>query len=316
MNRGSQYEPIAARLAAAPIGGYAAAGPPATEPTALASIALLAANETDAALKAGRWLVGLQAHRGSLGIMPDQGEPSWPTAWAVIAWHWLRLKLESVEFDRPISAAVTWLVGERGTTQPRHPTIGHDTTLSGWPWVHSTHSWLEPTALSVLALKHLGHWDDDRVREGVQLILDRQLPEGGCNYGNTVTLGQATLPHAQPTALALLALHGEPSDPRRQQSLNFLHREWPRVRGLASRCFSILALAAHGIAEPDVSERLDQELSVAEPDLGAYRAALVVLASMASEAPILQPRTRTAANVSPYAGMPSPVVPDQARRYP
>ena len=41
------------------------------------------------------------------------------------------------------------------------------------------------------------------------LLLDRQLPSGGCNYGNTSVLGQMLRPHVQPTCVALLALAKE-----------------------------------------------------------------------------------------------------------
>ena len=34
--------------------------------------------------------------------------------------------------------------------------LGHDSTLIGWPWVEGTHSWIEPTAWAVLALKSVG----------------------------------------------------------------------------------------------------------------------------------------------------------------
>ena len=44
---------------------------------------------------------------------------------------------------------------------------------------------------------------------GSAVLLDRQLPGGGLNYGNTYVLGQLMRPHVQPTGIALLALAGE-----------------------------------------------------------------------------------------------------------
>ena len=81
--------------------------------------------------------------------------------------------------------------------------------LVGWPWAEGTHSWVEPTALAVLALKSVGLGDHERTREAVRLLHDRLFSDGGCNYGNTVVLGQTLRPHLQPTALALLALWQE-----------------------------------------------------------------------------------------------------------
>ena len=87
--------------------------------------------------------------------------------------------------------------------------VGHDTTLQGWPWVVGTHSWVEPTAINVLALRSAGQAGHPRCREAVKLLLDRQLPEGGWNYGNTTVLGHVLRPQVQPTGLALAALAGE-----------------------------------------------------------------------------------------------------------
>jgi len=48
-----------------------------------------------------------------------------------------------------------------------------------------------------------------RADEAVQLMLDRILPGGGCNYGNTIVLDQLLRPHIQPTGIVLLALAGD-----------------------------------------------------------------------------------------------------------
>jgi len=131
---------------------------------------------------------------------------------------------------------------------------GHDPTLVGWPWVIGTHSWIEPTALAVLALRAAGHGSHTRTREAVRLLNDRLLPGGGCNYGNTVVLGQELLPHLQPTAIALIALHGEPainSDAandrdRIARSLKYLREGLGSTTATASLCYGLIALAKYG----------------------------------------------------------------------
>src|SRR5207302_5660581 len=105
-----------------------------------------------------------------------------------------------------VERAVKWILETRGEALPQTPEMGHNTTLVGWPWVEDTHSWIEPTAMHVLALKAAGRGDHPRTREAVRLLIDRLLVGGGCNYGNTVVMDQGLRPHLQPTGLAMLAL--------------------------------------------------------------------------------------------------------------
>jgi hypothetical protein len=112
--------------------------------------------------------------------------------------------------------------------------------------VAGTHSWIEPTALHVRALKNAGYTGHPRVREAVRMLLDRLLPGGGCNYGNTWVLGQLLRPHVQPTGIALVALAGETdSRGRIAASLDYLDRQPGDRLGAASLSWAVLALAAH-----------------------------------------------------------------------
>src|SRR5262249_54728862 len=82
--------------------------------------------------------------------------------------------------------------------------------LTGWPWAEGNFSWAEPTAWACVALRRAGHGDQPRVEEGMKLLLDRALDEGGINYGNRRVLGRLTEPIPGPTALMLLAVQGQP----------------------------------------------------------------------------------------------------------
>ena len=127
--------------------------------------------------------------------------------------------------------------------------------LVGWAWAEGTHSWLEPTAFAVLALQAAGQSNHARTREAVRLILDRQLPGGGCNYGNTVVLGQRLRPHVQPTGIALLALAGEnDSDVRITKSIAWLRRSIGPETTAASLAWALLGLRAHGIDVPQADD--------------------------------------------------------------
>ena len=106
---------------------------------------------------------------------------------------------------RALAAA---LVEARGMKLPQSPNFVQDNSLQGWPWTDGTFSWVEPTALAVIALKrHRGlPGADARIGEGERLLLDRACQVGGWNYGNANALGRQLEPHIPPTALALMAL--------------------------------------------------------------------------------------------------------------
>ncbi len=78
-------------------------------------------------------------------------------------------------------------------------------------------------------------------------MIDRLLPGGGCNYGNTVVLGQMLRPHIQPTGIALLALSGETdASGRLAKSVAWLGRSIGPETTAASLAWALLGLRAHG----------------------------------------------------------------------
>jgi len=177
------YETALDELAAQPVCGYIRGETGDAEPTALACLALAGAQRMKPATEAATWLAGSQSFEGSVSVRREFEQPRWPTALAVMAWIAAR---DGVNENRDrIERAMTWTLSLRGQKVQPTPNLGHDTMLVGWPWVNGTHSWIEPTALHVLALKSTGREDHQRTREAVKLLLDRQLPTGGCNYGNT-----------------------------------------------------------------------------------------------------------------------------------
>ncbi len=134
---------------------------------------------------------------------------------------------------------------------PRDPSplgvIGHNAASIGWPWVEETHSWLEPTALAVLALCREGLADHPRVKSGVDLILDRALKGGGWNYGNSSVFGRDLRPQPGPTGLALLALKARGEDPHEAEAaVDYLRSTLPGLKAGVSLGWGILGLRAHG----------------------------------------------------------------------
>lgn len=227
-------------------GGYCPGGEAASEPTALAGFALQRSGHPDQARRAADWLAEQQAANGAVGVTASQAIPCWPTSLAILLWQALA---DTVTFGDSLSRATQWSLDERGQAEPQQSFVGHDSTLIGWSWAANTHSWVEPTAMFVLALKSVGLSQHSRTRDAVRLLVDRLLPHGGCNYGNTIVLGQELLPHLQPTGIALMALADEQiADPRVERSLEYLERELSAETTTTSLSYGLLGLAAHNRA--------------------------------------------------------------------
>jgi hypothetical protein len=226
---------------------YTLGGTIAAEPTAVAALALYAHGRGDAAARACRRLSELQATDGSVGIARDRPTPCWPTGWAVLAWTTLAAGSGEAGHQDHVDRAVAWILSQHGRTFASPSEMGHDARLDGWPWVDGTHPWVEPTALNLLALKATGHRQDPRCREAVAMLVDRLLPDGGCNYGNTTVLGQVLRPHIEPTGLALVVLAGESdASGRLERSLRYLENNLAKTRAAMSLAYGVMGLAAHG----------------------------------------------------------------------
>jgi hypothetical protein len=228
-----------------PDGGFAANEGQIYRPdaTAWAILALQAAGKSSGFLKRSRSRLALdQLTDGRIGLSRQHPEAFWPTPMAILAWQ------GSNDHQEAKLRAVTFLLNITGV----HPALssdspaGHNTALKGWPWIENTHSWIEPTALSILALKISGHTDHPRLQEGVRMILDRQLPKGGWNYGNTTVFGQELYPLPDTTGLALEALTGFLPRIQIAVSLNFIKTHINRWRTPLALGWGLLGLGSWG----------------------------------------------------------------------
>jgi hypothetical protein len=289
-------------LTESPCCGYHPSWPAATEPTALAAMALLAHGEWPAAQQALDWLADIQGSDGGIGIDAQRADPQWPTGWAVIAWQAaLRLSPNSntAGAAAPVSKdtlqrwataaqrAVFWIRTRSGTVSRRRNNVGHDTQLRGWPWVVGTHSWVEPTAINLLALKASGHGKGSRAREAVELLLDRTLPEGGLNYGNTTVFGNTLRPHIQPTGLTLAAFYGETAAADKvSKSVAYLERVLSGRTSAASLSYALLGAAVHGTRFGAAEQWLTSAARLAlEGQTSSYKLALLELAALGADCP-------------------------------
>ena len=222
------------------------------EPTALTCLAMRAHQ-----VEANRWVHGLgslarmQRSDGSIPVAGHVPSPGWPTGLAVLAWA-LANPDSPVAYADPIARAVGWLVKTEGAElSPRPDVFGHDRTLKGWGWADQTHSWVEPTAYGVLALRAVGRAEHARVREGVRLLRDRGFSDGGWNYGNTRVFSNTLRPFPATTGIALAALAGEPKNAQVEPSLRYLFKEMTHVRSPFSLGWGLIGLTSWGARPPE-----------------------------------------------------------------
>jgi hypothetical protein len=253
----SSREELVDHLAKRPCCGYAAADLVATEPSALAALALAGEGRIDSCDQVARWLERIQVADGSVGVRENEAVPCWTTSLAVMVWSALR-GTSYARYASSMARGTEWILHARGVTMAREDALGHDPAIEAWPWVEGTHAWVEPSALHVLALKSAGLNDHLRTRNAVRMLADRQLPEGGLNYGNTFVLDRLLRPHLQPTGLALLALSTEATKHSLvDKSLAYLEQNISAETATPSLCWSLLALAAYGRTPSQAEEWLE-----------------------------------------------------------
>lgn len=232
--------------------GYGPRLAPAAEPTALAGLALSAHDERDAAQGGLRWLAQRQNEDGGVAATAFAAQPCWPTALALLAWQ--QVVGDVNHFRTNAEQATRWLLRIEGKPFKSTPAIyGHDTRLIGWPWVDGTHSWIEPTAYAVLALRASNHADDERVVQAVSLFHDRSMAPGGWNYGNSRMFGSDLRPFPAQTGMVLAALTGYLRSSFIDSAHTFLRTELPRIRAPLSLAWGLIGMTAWG-ERPDAAD--------------------------------------------------------------
>ena len=218
-----------------------------------------------------------QSQDGRVVISKDHPDAYWPTPMAILAWH------GSPKYERPLAKAVDFLTQTTGVhwEKSENDVVGHDTLIPGWPWIDSTHSWVTPTAQAMIALTVAGFGEHDRVMEGKRLLVDRQLPRGGWNYGNTSVLGQELRPFPETTGVALNALAGRVSREDIQPSLDYILEEVPRLRTPLSLAWAILGLKAWDLGPERALEWIVETLERGSRYGGYDTSALCVLLAAA-----------------------------------
>ena len=222
---------------------------------------------------AGDRLVDYQLPDGRVVISPNHPDAYWPTPLAIMAWH------ASASHQKALTQAAHFLLHTTGVhwEKTEDDVVGHDTSIPGWPWIDQTHSWITPTSLSMLALSATGFSEHERVMAGVRLLIDRQLPSGGWNYGNTSVLGQTLRPFPETTGIALNALAGRVSRERVEPSLEYLYTQVHMLRSPLSLGWAILGLAAWDLLPENREEWISEALKRGDQYGGFDTSSLCVL---------------------------------------
>ena len=251
-------------------GGWGATAnrPSNTEATALCVLAF--ADDDGLRTRAAAWLVEHQRQDGSWPWTEEVDKPSWASSQAVLALADIDRESDAVKLG------VAWLLGQEGRGYDWRyrlrefisgkRNVDLDATLKGWPWAPDTFSWIEPTAFALLALKsavpeHRSRHARSRITEGEKMILDRECPGGGWNYGNGRVLGMDLEPYPDTTALALLALQGAGGVEIRRRNLDVLDRLVDATE--SGLVFSLAALCrqAYGLDASDLLARAEEKFA-------------------------------------------------------
>ncbi len=224
--------------------GYAPGHAAHLEPTCMALLALAAEPERyRAAIDGGQ--AALQkcgAGDGTYRLERGRPEAVWPTS--LVLFVQAALGTDRAEIKQTAGALIG-LRGRQMEADKDQEIHDIDLKLIGWSWAEGTFSWVEPTAWACLALQRVGHGDHERVQEGLKLLLDRALDEGGINYGNRRILGRILEPIPGPTALMLLALQNQPRHPRITAAVHYLGQQALNGEDLEHLCWAKLALEGY-----------------------------------------------------------------------
>lgn len=224
------------------------------EPTAYAMLALHGAPGSDAAVERS-WSLVRSWELADGSVRPGVGiaDGTWVTA--------LLVTLACVRgvYDENVARSAGWLLRVAGA---EHNLLMRsfsylnllktklDVSHEGWPWRNGNASWIEPTALTLVALKKVkAHFAsaelDHRVREGEELVLSRRCSDGGWNCGNPNVLNFDLPSYPESTGLALVGLQGR-SAKELARPLEVARRFRAETKSSLAKAWLAVALRLHG----------------------------------------------------------------------
>jgi hypothetical protein len=248
--------------------------------TAWAIIALSALGAGPDLIKAARQrLAAEQLGDGRVSISPAHPECFWPTSLAVLAWQ------GAPAYKAAQERAATFLLATSGLQWKKKPDsiFGHNPYLKGWSWRSGTHSWAEPTAITIMALQVAGYGGHLRLAEAQLMLMNRQIPGGGWNYGNTTVFGQVLHPMPESTGMVLNALSHKVTRVGVQESIAYLEGTVASLKTPWSLGWSLLGLGAWG-ARPTLAGAWIEACLDRQERVGGYDTSSLALLLVASKA--------------------------------
>jgi len=243
--------------------GYHAKGKSWTEPTALALLAISAADGgfPTSFQRGCRWLIKQQRADG--GWSPNAAVPksTWVTSLSYLA-------LRKTDWPgAPRARAVEWLLGQSPATSgaiyrfiAKLRRTAPLAPAGGCPWFPGTAAWVAPTVFSVLALSCAARTSSDPpfwhfIEKSQAFLLSRRCEDGGWNHGGSSYRSESAVSYPEMTGMALLAFRGNGRyDLARSIQRAKLHLDAPgSVEGLS---WLQLALRLHGVSGHDFSTHL------------------------------------------------------------
>ncbi len=239
--------------------GYFAGKQSWMEPTAYAILALKGSPHSDEAIRRA-WKLAQSWQMPDGGWQPGSQvrESTWVAALGVIVASCLGC------LDVAGPKTVPWLLSTKGQESRwavRLASYVHllktdvNVTHSGWPWRPGNSSWIEPTALTVVALKRSLLWKSDhhvnaRIRDGEELILSRRGRDGGWNSGNPSVLKYDVPSYPETTALALIGLQGRGNE-NLSEPLSAAEKLYGQCKSSLAKAWLTIALRSYGVAAPE-----------------------------------------------------------------
>lgn len=212
---------------------------------------------------------------GRIALTEDTPNVYWPTPIGLLAWD------QDNSFLTQRNLAVEFLLSHGSNINTKKPPfIEHNTSLQGWSWVANTYSWVEPTAMVLMALASQGYTDHPRYKEGITLLVDRMLPEGGWNYGNRKVFDSRLRPLPDYTGIALCALRKEIEKEAAERSLLYLEAVYPHLITPLSLSWVIRGLAGYGMKPANAADRIRKCLEL-QGRYGPFETSLVAQLTIA-----------------------------------
>jgi hypothetical protein len=236
---------------------YASAGGSVLEATAFSLMAIWGRDPKSGALKrAAAFLTTLQNRDGGFLLFPgDNLSSAYGTALAAVA-----LKTaDAAGYATRLDEAAFYLRNNHRFA--KHPDLDEDV----WGWNDYTFMGSEPTAMAVLALKHLGSLPESRGQQALQFFSHTKCDYGGWTYGAPTDKNDpkspspvctALPPQLHVTALVMLAMQDKKDAFR--DGLKVIDEASPGSRCPLSLSLSALAVDCYGGDNRGLLDRLNR----------------------------------------------------------